>query len=73
MKQAQEYDRKREKELEELGFAVIRFKNKMVFDFFRRYLRMLEISLKRKTNPSVSPASHLPFLKGRNSEKSYSF
>ena len=36
---AEEYDRKREKDLEDLGFKVIRFENKMVFDFLPSVLK----------------------------------
>jgi len=36
---AQEYDRKREKELKDLGFTIIRFENKMVFDFMPSVLK----------------------------------
>lgn len=35
----QEYDRKREKELEQLGFTIIRFENRMVFDFLPSVLK----------------------------------
>ena len=38
---AQEYDRKREAVLEDLGFVVIRFENKMVFDFLPSVLKTI--------------------------------
>lgn len=36
---AEEYDRKREQELKDLGFTIIRFENKMVFDFLPSVLK----------------------------------
>lgn len=45
---AQEYDRKREKELEELGFTVIRFENKMVFDFLPSVLKDIKDHFKKE-------------------------
>ena len=36
---AEEYDRKREAFLEDLGFVVVRFENKMVFDFLPSVLK----------------------------------
>jgi|SRR5690606_5325770 len=39
---AQEYDQKRQKELEDLGFKVIRFENKMVFDFLPSVLQEIK-------------------------------
>src|SRR5690554_775289 len=38
---AQEYDRKREAVIEGLGFVVIRFENKMVFDFLPSVLKTI--------------------------------
>ena len=39
---AEEKDRKRDKILEELGFKIIRFENKMVFDFLPSVLKEIE-------------------------------
>ncbi|WP_346818154.1 endonuclease domain-containing protein [Mesonia mobilis] len=39
---AEEKDRKRDKRLEELGFKVLRFENKMVFDFLPSILKEIE-------------------------------
>lgn len=39
---AEEYDDKRTKRLEELGFTVIRFENKMVFDFLPNVLKEIK-------------------------------
>lgn len=39
---AEEKDRKRDKRLEELGFKIIRFENKMVFDFLPSVLKEIE-------------------------------
>ena len=36
---AEEYDRKREAFLEDMGFVVVRFENKMVFDFLPSVLK----------------------------------
>ena len=36
---AEEYDRKREEVLEGMGFVVVRFENKMVFDFLSSVLK----------------------------------
>lgn len=44
---AQEYDRKREKDLEALGFKVIRFENKMVFDFLPSVLKDISDHFKK--------------------------
>ena len=45
---AQEYDRKREKILEEFGFTVIRFENKMVFDFLPSVLKDIKDHFKKE-------------------------
>jgi very-short-patch-repair endonuclease len=50
--QAQEYDRKRTEVLNELGFTVIRFENKMVFENLEAVL--LEISEHFQQNPEGS-------------------
>lgn len=47
-KKAQEYDRMREKVLEELGFTIIRFENKMVFDFLPSVLKDIKDHFKRE-------------------------
>ena len=39
---AEEKDRKRDKRLEELGFKVLRFENKMVFDFLPSVLKEID-------------------------------
>ena len=39
---AEEKDRSRDKRLEELGFKIIRFENKMVFDFLPSVLKEIE-------------------------------
>jgi very-short-patch-repair endonuclease len=39
---AEEKDRKRDKRLEELGFKVLRFENKMIFDFLPSVLKEIE-------------------------------
>ncbi|MFD2587807.1 endonuclease domain-containing protein [Croceitalea marina] len=43
----QEYDEKRTKELEALGFTVIRFENKMVFDKLPSVLKEIKDNFKR--------------------------
>jgi len=43
---AQEYDEKRTKELEALGFTVIRFENKMVFDKLPSVLKEIKDNFK---------------------------
>ena len=45
---AEEYDRKREKDLEELGFTIIRFENKMVFDFLPSVLKDIKDHFKKE-------------------------
>ncbi len=45
---ADEYDRKREIDLENLGFTVIRFENKMVFDFLSSVLKEISDHFKIK-------------------------
>lgn len=45
---ADEYDRKREIDLENLGFTVIRFENKMVFDFLSPVLKEISDHFKIK-------------------------
>ncbi|WP_313112292.1 endonuclease domain-containing protein [Aequorivita sediminis] len=45
---ADEYDRKREIDLENLGFTVIRFENKMVFDFLPSVLKEISDHFKIK-------------------------
>ena len=45
---ADEYDRKREIDLENLGFTVIRFENKMVFDFLSSVLKEISDQFKIK-------------------------
>lgn len=42
-----EYDRKREKDLEDLGFNVIRFENRMVFDFLPSVLKDIKDQFKK--------------------------
>lgn len=42
-----EYDRKREKDLKKLGFTVIRFENKMVFDFLPSVLKDIKDHFKK--------------------------
>ncbi|HET8808914.1 MAG TPA: endonuclease domain-containing protein [Flavobacteriaceae bacterium] len=44
--QAQEKDRERTRVLESLGFKVIRFENKMVFDFLPSVLKEIEDNFK---------------------------
>ncbi len=53
--QMQEYDRKREKDLEALGFTIIRFENKMVFDFLPSVLKGISDCFKEgdETPPSA--------------------
>ena len=43
---AEENDRKRDQRLEELGFKVLRFENKMVFDFLPSVLKEIEDNFK---------------------------
>ena len=43
---AQEYDEKRTQYLENLGYKVIRFENKMVFDFLPSVLEEIELNFK---------------------------
>ena len=45
---AEEYDRKREKDLEALGFTIIRFENKMVFDFLPSVLKNIKDYFKKE-------------------------
>ena len=44
---AQDYDRRRENELEALGFTVIRFENKMVFDLLPSVLKDIKDHFKK--------------------------
>jgi len=44
---AEEYDKKRTKKLESFGFTVIRFENKMVFDFSPSVLKEIEDNFKK--------------------------
>jgi very-short-patch-repair endonuclease len=39
---AEEYDRKREAVLEGMGFVIVRFENKMVFDFLPSVLKDIQ-------------------------------
>ena len=43
---AEEYDMKRQKAIEDLGFTVIRFENKMVFDFLPSVLKDIKDQFK---------------------------
>ena len=45
---AQEYDEKRTQYLESLGYKVIRFENKMVFDFLASVLGEIQVNFKTK-------------------------
>lgn len=45
---ADEYDRKREMDMKNLGFTVIRFENKMVFDFLPSVLKGISDHFKIK-------------------------
>tara|TARA_R100000687_G_scaffold67671_1_gene56807 strand:- start:720 stop:1085 length:366 start_codon:yes stop_codon:yes gene_type:complete len=45
---AEENDEKRNKKLEDWGFKVIRFENKMVFDFLPSVLKEIEDNFKKK-------------------------
>ncbi len=44
---SEEFDKKRTKELEAFGFTVIRFENKMVFDFLPSVLKEIEDNFKK--------------------------
>ncbi len=44
---AEEYDRKREQDLRDLGFTIIRFENKMVFDFLPSVLKDIRDHFKK--------------------------
>lgn len=46
--EAEEYDAKRTRELETLGFKVIRFENKMIFDLLPSVLIEIKMSFKNK-------------------------
>ena len=62
---AEEKDNQRTERLEQLGFTVIRFENRMVFDLLPSVLREIEENFKNgRVNPSVSATRcHLPFKK----------